>query len=417
MSKPNQTVERLRNYLNGNQPLRERMCTAILPLLGKYENVTPRRPEGGPDGGRDIEAIEDGMVTYGGVGFQNNVSDSPSEIRIAFKKFKDDVASALKAKNDLKSFVFFTNVDLTPNTIARWKTFAQKMGITKIEIFHRERIRMALDSPEGFAARFQYLDIPLSDPEQRSFFARWGSDIQSIIRTNHQEMNEVLDRLETLTSTLLPLKFLICWLKFKPLPTLTQREHFRIYIELSPDMILMRGHVFMMASIRDSEPVKWTGVDGKVKPNNFWDASVNLRTMILKRGSVRGKWKSQSDSNQSYVNENLEYRDRTTILFDCPQEAQLRPYDFIGNELAIYMTPNIAEYLLSASLGWDLYGNKVWNIENWKPEVASHPPGFWNQPLSPEEAKIPWLKFRPKNLFRDEIFESEKFRSVMRRPK
>jgi hypothetical protein len=48
------------------------------------------------------------------------------------------------------------------------------------EVVDRERMRIALDSPDGFSIRFQYLDIPLSEAEQASFllvslFIRAGS--------------------------------------------------------------------------------------------------------------------------------------------------------------------------------------------------------------------------------------------------
>ena len=52
-----------------------------------------------------------------------------------------------------------------------------------------------LDSVDGFAARIQYLDIPLSDAEQASFFARWGDDIQSVIATGFRRVEHTLDRL------------------------------------------------------------------------------------------------------------------------------------------------------------------------------------------------------------------------------
>lgn len=51
------TDERLRSWLDANQVQRERLCAQLLPLLGQYSDVEPRRPKGGPDGARDIQAV------------------------------------------------------------------------------------------------------------------------------------------------------------------------------------------------------------------------------------------------------------------------------------------------------------------------------------------------------------------------
>ena len=53
MPDPRLTEERLRNHLDNNQVMRERMCLALLPLLGPFTQERPRRPKGGPDGARD----------------------------------------------------------------------------------------------------------------------------------------------------------------------------------------------------------------------------------------------------------------------------------------------------------------------------------------------------------------------------
>src|SRR5580765_3112461 len=72
MDGPRLTEERLRYHLDSNQVMRERMCLALLPLLGPYTREQPRRPKGGPDGGRDIEALYQGQILiWGAVGFKN----------------------------------------------------------------------------------------------------------------------------------------------------------------------------------------------------------------------------------------------------------------------------------------------------------------------------------------------------------
>jgi hypothetical protein len=64
------------------------MCLAVLARDRNYADVCPRRPEGGPDDGRDIQAIRDSQLCFGAVGFRNNVSDSPQDKTAAKKKFK-----------------------------------------------------------------------------------------------------------------------------------------------------------------------------------------------------------------------------------------------------------------------------------------------------------------------------------------
>ena len=72
MDGPRLTEERLRHHLDSNQVMRERMCLTVLPLLGPFTREQPRRPKGGPDGGRDIEAVYQGRtMIWGAVGFRN----------------------------------------------------------------------------------------------------------------------------------------------------------------------------------------------------------------------------------------------------------------------------------------------------------------------------------------------------------
>ena len=52
-----ETEQRLKNFLNSNQVVRERMCLQILSLNHNYSEIKPRHPNGGPDQGRDIEAL------------------------------------------------------------------------------------------------------------------------------------------------------------------------------------------------------------------------------------------------------------------------------------------------------------------------------------------------------------------------
>jgi hypothetical protein len=197
MPAPQETDQRLRSWLDANQLARERLCQAILALDERFSLVRLRHPRGGPDGGRDLEAqFLDGRRVFGAIGFQNSVSDSQSERSSACRKFKDDLDAALEADSNLKVFVFFTNVSLTLGDKRALEAVANEKGIEVLDIFDRERMRIALDSTNGLATRFQYLNLNMSDAEQAAFFARWGVQIENLITNSTDAVHTRLNRLE-----------------------------------------------------------------------------------------------------------------------------------------------------------------------------------------------------------------------------
>jgi hypothetical protein len=203
------TDARLRSHLNTNQLFQERMCLAIISMDRRFSNVQPRQPAGGPDGGRDIEAtFEQRMLAFGAVGFLNDADDSAKKKRQVKKKFADDLGRALRESRKPQVFVFLTNMPLTVSDKEKLFLQATENGFSHCEIFDRERIRNVLDSPDGLAARFQYLGIPLSQAEQSSFFSRWGEDIQSVISTGFQSIQSTLDRVLFLQESAEPMSFL-----------------------------------------------------------------------------------------------------------------------------------------------------------------------------------------------------------------
>lgn len=190
------TDQKIKSYLDSNQLHREQMCRAILAIDKRYSDVRPRHPRGGPDGGRDIEALyRSEYIAFGAVGFVNQANDSKEQKTIIFEKFKSDLSSATAADTKLQAFVFFTNISLTIGDKDKLIGIAKKSGVFHCEIIDRERIRIYLDSPDGFSIRFQYLAIPLSEAEQASFFAKWGDDIQSVISTGFQRLENTLGRI------------------------------------------------------------------------------------------------------------------------------------------------------------------------------------------------------------------------------
>lgn len=193
---PYDTDEKLKGFLDTNQLAREQMCLAILALDKRFSEVRPRHPRGGPDGGRDIEAMfHKTQRAFGAVGFINQADDSAEKKKRVNEKFHEDLAAALAATPKPEVFVFLTNVNLTIGEKDDLIAEARAAGAGYCEVFDRERLRIALDNTDGLAIRYQHLHIPLSETEQAAFFARWGDDIQSVISTGFQDLYRTLNRL------------------------------------------------------------------------------------------------------------------------------------------------------------------------------------------------------------------------------
>jgi hypothetical protein len=199
MATPRETEERLRTWTQ-SQADRERLCAALLELDQRFQDVKPRRPKGGPDGARDIEAKYEGRVVWGAVGFRNNAIDSKEDKQWVATKFRSDLDAALVESPGLHGFVFLTNVDLTPAEREVLESYARSK-VAFCEIFYRERIRLVLDSPKGFAYRYQFLGLTMSDPEQVSFFAEYGDRLLGFVQGRFDEVDARLARLEFVNTT------------------------------------------------------------------------------------------------------------------------------------------------------------------------------------------------------------------------
>lgn len=228
-----ETDERLKGYLDTNQLYREQLCLAILALDKRFTNVSPRHPRGGPDGGRDIEAQFRGVeLAYGAVGFVNQAADIEEKKKTIRTKFSDDLNSAWDAYPRPSVFVFFTNVNFTVGEKSNFVEQARAKGFAVCEVLDRERLRVTLDSPDGFAARFQFLSIPMSESEQASFFAKWGDEIQSVITTGFQEVHSTLSQLLFLQEAGRPISGLHVQFKLDREYDATEIGHFRAFCSI-----------------------------------------------------------------------------------------------------------------------------------------------------------------------------------------
>lgn len=230
-----ETDRRLKDHLNTNQYKREGMCLEILTVQEGYTDMKPRLPKGGPDGGRDIEGLYKGRLCFGAVGFVNDATDLDQHRKQIQEKFKDDLENALKPKEEKptpQAFVFFTNVGLTPSIIDDLQKMAYTRGLSHCEIFDRERLKIILDSNRGYAIRFRYLDIPLSDSEQKDFFSAWADGITTLIGSGIEGLSQTTRRIQFLIESQLLL------------------DHLGIVVQFdAPIWDVCRGEFFFQASL------------------------------------------------------------------------------------------------------------------------------------------------------------------------
>jgi hypothetical protein len=295
---PYQTDERLKSYLDTNQLHREQLCRAVLAIDKRFFDVKPRHPRGGPDGGRDIEAFfRDELLAYGAVGFVNQANDSKEQKKTISEKFTSDLDSALDSKEKPNVFVFFTNVNLTVGEKDALVDKARRRGITHCEILDRERLRITLDSPDGFSLRFQYLNITLSEEEQASFFARWGDDIQSVISTGFQRIEGTLNRLLFLQESTDPLNHLTLSFELKEKYSADEIGHFRLFCTMF---------------LKEPKQKIFEIIFGSSDKSNRMINDVDFTEQLsgIKHGISRGQWESylnfESSEESEIDNENDE---------------------------------------------------------------------------------------------------------------
>ena len=285
---PYETDEKLKSYLDTNQLHREQLCTAVLAIDKRFSDVRPRHPRGGRDGGRDIQALFQGDQTaFGAVGFVNQANDSMEQKKTIFSKYTDDLKSALTTDTKPHVFIFFTNVNLTLGEKDSLIEKSRKKGISYSEIFDRERLRIALDSPDGFSIRFQFLNIVLSEEEQASFFARWGDDIQSVISTGFQKVESMLNRILFFQEAGDPLHYLTF--------------SFELDREYSGDNI---GHFRVFCSMHLKEPkhkvldIIFGSSDKSKRMRDDIGSNTEIEKAGIKHGISGGQWESYLDLEQ-----------------------------------------------------------------------------------------------------------------------
>ncbi|UDQ76811.1 hypothetical protein LJQ72_04295 [Pectobacterium brasiliense] len=421
---PYQTDERIKCYLDTNQLHREQLCRAVLAIDQRFTDVRPRHPRGGPDGGRDIEAVyRDEQTAYGAVGFVNQANDSKEQKKIIREKFTSDLNSALVSNRSLGAFVFFTNINLTIGEKESMVDLARSHDVKHCEIFDRERLRISLDSPDGFSIRFQYLHISLSEAEQASFFAKWGDDIQQVISSGFKSIENGINRLLFLEESKSPL------------------HHFTISFELDgkyPAEDIGHFRVFCLMNLKEIKQkifgVLFGASDKSSRMRSDLDGDFTMQTPGIKHGISSGQWEHHidiegaEDSGESDAEKYVKVGSSSSIGRDFVEFISIsyekdRFIRFIPTislkdlDEAMFLpmvNKSLAEKMKAIHIYSDGYKIQEFNLNDFSIDssefTSSIPVDF-----SDEEMSDPWVRIRPKisSAFHVNFFEKTPKRMFM----
>lgn len=179
----------------GDQIGAERLSSTILHLDG-FSAVDPQCPLGGPDGLKDVLCEKNGWKYVAAAYFPT----SDKQFKEVQNKFIHDLDGV--AKNCADGIVFITNQALTPGERKTLSDIADQKGHKSL-LYHLERIRSLLDSPTGYGARLEFLDIDMSREEQLSFFSQWNRSFSDQLQAHGlmiiREISKKIDLLSGVT--------------------------------------------------------------------------------------------------------------------------------------------------------------------------------------------------------------------------
>lgn len=425
---PYQTDERIKSYLDTNQLHREQMCRAILSIDQRYSDVRPRHPRGGRDGGRDLEAVyREAQIAYGAVGFVNQANDSSEQKKNIREKFSSDLKSALSSNNELDAFVFFTNINLTIGEKDALINIARDSNVNHCEIFDRERIRISLDNPDGFSIRFQYLNIPLSEAEQASFFAQWGDDIQQVISSGFKNIESGIGRLLFLEESNNPLHYFNISFELKEKYPAETIGHFRAFCFMNLKEIKKNIFGVIFGSSDKSN---------RMRKNGKEDFSLELAG--IKYGISSGQWEhhidlekemsddvEETEGDDEYIQageaSSIGMDDVEFISISYRKDSFIRYMPTISLkdlDEAMYlplMNKSLAEKLKAIHIYSDGYKIQEFGFDDFSIDTTVFEPHIPAE-FTDEELADPWVRIRPSNfssMFHISFFEKTPKRMFM----
>jgi fido (protein-threonine AMPylation protein) len=178
-------------FWRGDQIGAERLAATILHIDG-FSSVDPQSPLGGPDGLKDLLCEKNGWRYIAAAYFPT----TDKKFNSIQEKFKHDLAGV--AANSANGIVFLTNQSITPSQRDELSELAEGVGHKSI-LYHLERLRALLDSPTGYGARLEFLDIDMSREEQLSFFSQWNRSFSDELQSHSlmiiRELSKKIDAL------------------------------------------------------------------------------------------------------------------------------------------------------------------------------------------------------------------------------
>lgn len=396
-----ETDERLKGFLDTNQLFREQMCLAVLAIDKRFSNVRPRHPRGGPDGGRDLEAVFNGSQNaFGAVGFISQANDSDEHKKRIKDKFREDVHTALGAISKPEAFIFFTNINLTLGEKDELVAYAKSLGLAYSEVFDRERIRIALDSPDGLSIRYQYLQIPLSDAEQATFFARWGEDIQAFISDRFTQVESRLNRIQFLQESSAALRHLTVVFDLDRKYDGDEIGHFRVF-----------GDFFLKEPKHRIMSIAFGSTDNTKRISATDVTQLPINESGIKAGMCGGQWERKFPEENSPERDKMSYertssftsmgRDelvRLHIKYSCDDFIRLRPalqlQDLNDSMFIFFMDEKFAKKVKMIHLYANEYKLQEIDFNEFSIDRTEFDPEI---PLffSPPELSNKWVRIRP----------------------
>lgn len=181
-------------FWRGDQIGAERLAATILHIDG-FSSVDPQCPLGGPDGLKDVLCEKNGWKYVAAAYFPT----TDKTFKAVQDKFTHDLDGVVK--NSASGIVFLTNQSLTPAERGVLSALATGLGHTAI-LYHLERLRALLDSPSGYGARLEFLDIDMSREEQLSFFSQWNRSFSDQLQAHGlMIIRELSNKIDALAGT------------------------------------------------------------------------------------------------------------------------------------------------------------------------------------------------------------------------
>lgn len=412
------TDERLRSYLNGNQLARERLCSALLAIDRRFSGIKPRHPAGGPDGGIDLEATYQGAVAANiAVGFLNSVADTRGEATKIKNKFKKDLEASAACEPRPGLFVFFTNVHLTVGTRDALTGLCRDAGILQCEIFDRERCRVMLDSPDGFAIRMQVLGLPMTETEQITFFSRWGDGIQSVIATGFTGVEQAMLRAQFLSEAEQPLE--LCTVMFElDRPYLVEElGHFRVHAQMrlwepvNGLITLLSGaadnhrriHASVPADLDHTKHGAKQGIGGRTWAygvKRAWELGESLTPKELSAAAIHGEGAETWELKNFATIKNDRCLQALTLDFGfAGMLGRLPPYLQLKDLDRVCLTLSASRSLAEKLKAIHVLGNEYKLAEFSAHQIRLFNDGkqpYFPMPFTPEELTDEWVLLLPK---------------------